>query len=94
MVALIAQNAMVDSRQTRHPRMPKFIMVLVDGKCRPGGDVSAAPLPTDGDLCEEGTFYTDHPEGQAKAETELMELQDYIDANYRTKAPADLPFTE
>ena len=74
--------------------MPKFIIVLVDGKCRPGGDVSAAPLPTDGDLCEEGTFYTDHPEGDAQATSELMQLEDFIDANYRTKAPADLPFTQ
>ncbi|HEX9105056.1 MAG TPA: hypothetical protein VF997_22750, partial [Polyangia bacterium] len=93
-VSLIAQNAMVDSRQTDQTRMPKFIIVLVDGKCRPGGDVSTAPLPTTGDLCEEGTFYTDHPEGDTKAETELMELEDYIDANYRTRPPADVPFTE
>ena len=92
-IALIAQNAMVDSRQSDTTRMPKFIIVLVDGKCRPGGDVSAAPLPTDGDLCEEGTFYTDHPEGDAQASSELMQFQDFIDANYRTKAPADLPFT-
>jgi len=93
-VSLIAQNAMVDSRQSDQTRMPKFIIVLVDGKCRPGGDVSQAPLPTTGDVCEEGTFYTDHPEGDAKAETELMELEDYIDANYRTKAPADVEVTE
>jgi len=85
---------MVDSRQSDQTRMPKFIIVLVDGKCRPGGDVSQAPLPTTGDVCEEGTFYTDHPEGDAKAETELMELEDYIDANYRTKAPADVEVTE
>lgn len=93
-VSLIAQNAMVDTRQTDQTRMPKFILVLVDGKCRPGGDVSAAPLPTDGDVCEEGTFYTEHPEGDVQAETELKELQDYIDANYRTKAPADVEVTE
>ncbi|HEY1585644.1 MAG TPA: hypothetical protein VGH63_08145, partial [Polyangia bacterium] len=93
-IAAIAQNAMVDNRQTDKTRMPKFIIVLVDGKCRPGGDVSQAPLPAGGDQCEEGTFYTEHPEGDAQEETELMELEDYIDANYRTKPPADLPFTE
>jgi len=93
-VSLIAQNAMVDNRQPDDRRMPKFIIVLVDGKCRPGGDVQTGPLPTDGDLCEEGTFYTEHPEGDAKAESELIELEDYIDANYRTKMPADVQVTE
>ncbi|MDB4964520.1 MAG: hypothetical protein JWN44_209 [Myxococcales bacterium] len=90
-LSVIAQNAMVDDRQPDDKRMQKFILVLVDAKCRPGGDVKQAPLPTNGDLCEEGTFYTDHPEGTAKGESELMELQDYIDQNYRTKAPADFP---
>ncbi len=93
-IALIAQNAMVDDRQSDSTRMPKFIIVLVDGKCRPGGDVSQAPLPAGGDLCEEGTFYAEHPEGDAQEETELMDLEDYIDANYRTKMPADVPVTE
>lgn len=93
-LSVIAKNAMIDSSQTDGTRMQKFIMVLVDARCRPGGDVNGAPLPVAGDLCEEGTFYTDHPEGTAKAETELMELQDYIDANYRTKQPADIQITQ
>ncbi len=93
-ISVIAQNAMVDTRQSDTTRMPKFIIVLVDGACRPGGDVSQAPLPTSGDLCEEGTFYTEHPEGDVQAESELIELQDYIDTTYRTKAAADLPFVE
>ena len=45
-VSLIAQNAMVDSRQPDATRLAKFILVLVDGKCRPGGDVAQTPLPT------------------------------------------------
>lgn len=94
MLSLIAQNAMVDSRLTDQTRMAKFIMVLVDARCRPGGDVLSAPLPTDGDLCETGTFYTDHPEGTAKAEAELMELQDFIDTMYRTRPPADVAVTQ
>jgi hypothetical protein len=93
-VSLIAQNAMVDTRESDATRMPKFIIVLVDGKCRPGGDVAQAPLPDGGDVCETGTFYTDHPEGDAKASSELIELEDYIDANYRTRAPADVPFVQ
>ena len=39
---------MVDTRQSDTTRLAKFILVLVDGKCRPGGDISQAPLPTDG----------------------------------------------
>ncbi len=93
-VSIIATNAMADSRQSDATRMPKFILVLVDAKCRPGGDVSVGPLPTTGDLCEEGTFYAEHPEGTAKAESELIALQDFIDANYRTRPAADVAVTE
>lgn len=93
-LSVIAKNAMLDPNQTDATRMAKFIMVLVDARCRPGGDVNTAPLPTNGDLCEEGTFYTDHPDGTAKAETELIELQNYIDSAYRTKQPADIPITQ
>ena len=93
-LSLIAQNAMIDSRQSDSTRMQKFIIVLVDARCRPGGDLANGPLPASGDLCEEGTFYTDHAEGTARAETELMELQDYIDASYRTKTPADIAITQ
>jgi hypothetical protein len=89
-IAFIAQNAMINPDVPESQRMQKFIFVLVDGKCRPGGDVGSGPLPTDGDLCEEGTFYSDHPEGTAKGETILMELQTYIEANYRTRPPADI----
>jgi len=47
-------------------------------------------VPLTGDLCEEGTFYTDHPEGQYQGEQMLMELQAKIEKDYRTKAPADI----
>jgi hypothetical protein len=93
-LSVIAKNAMIDPQQSDATRMQKFIMVLVDAKCRPGGDVNNAPLPITGDLCEEGTFYTDHPQGTAQAESELIELQAYIDANYRTKTPADIQITQ
>ena len=94
-VSLIAQNAMVDTRQSDtdahaevHPRarrrqVPSRAATSRRRRCPPTA------------ICARtGTFYTDHPEGDVKAMTELMELQDYIDANYRTKAPADLPLTE
>ncbi len=93
-VAIVAQNAMVDTRVDDQHRMPKFIIVLVDGKCRPGGDISNAPLPTDGDLCEEGTFYTDHADGPAKMEQGWLELESHIEANYRTLPEGDVMVTD
>jgi hypothetical protein len=90
-VSAVVRNAMLDESRPEKERMQKFFLVFVDGKCRPGGEiVDSGPLPADGDLCEEGTFYTEHPEGTAKSETILEELQNYIDQNYRTAQPADL----
>ena len=79
-ISAVVQNAMVDERTPEKDRMQKFILVFVDGKCRPGGEIAdTGPLPTDGDLCEEGTFYTDHPEGTAKGQMILTELEALID---------------
>ena len=53
----------------------------------PGGEVPQAPLPTDGDLCEEGTFYTDHPAGAYKGESLIDELDAYLRKTYRLREP-------
>jgi hypothetical protein len=90
-VSAVVRNAMLDDSRPESERMQKFFLVFVDGKCRPGGEiVNSGPLPTDGDLCEEGTFYTEHPDGTAQSETILEELQAHIDQSYRTAQPADL----
>ncbi len=89
-IAVIAQNAMIDDRVEEVKRLPKFIVVVWDAKCRPGGDVTTTPLDPTGDLCEEGAFSTDHPEGIYKGEQELVELQAEIEKKYRARAPADL----
>ena len=68
-------------------RLPKAVLVFVDAKCRPGGNVPDGPLPTDGDLCEEGTFYTSHPTGTYKGESLLEELDAYLRATYRLREP-------
>ena len=65
-------------------------IVAIDAVCRPGGDVSSGPLATTGDLCEEGGFYTDHPEGSYLGETMLSELEAEITSKYRARPPADL----
>jgi hypothetical protein len=71
---------------TEEQKFQKFIIVYVDGRCRP--NVDGVPVPAGGDLCEGGTFYMDAPAGgYARMETNLLELMDYIDSMYRTRAP-------
>jgi hypothetical protein len=68
-------------------RFQKYIIVYVDGRCRPNKD--GTPVDQTGDLCERGTFYMDAPlGGLARMETNLLELMDHVDATYRTKAPS------
>jgi hypothetical protein len=64
-------------------RIQKFIIVYVDGRCRPEHD--GVPITGDGDACERGTFYTDSPSGKARMEQNLLDLMAFIDATYRTK---------
>ncbi len=68
-------------------RFQKFIIVYVDGRCRPQRD--GVPVDPTGDLCERGTFYVDAPAGgTARMEQNLLDLMDHVDATYRTKASA------
>jgi hypothetical protein len=72
-------------------RFQKFIIVYVDGRCRPQMD--GVPVDPTGDRCEGGTFYMDAPlGGLARAETNLFDLMDHIDATYRTKMPSTATF--
>lgn len=87
LVALSAvfESYMIASDLPVDRRFQKFIIVYVDGRCRP--NVDGVPVPTDGDRCEGGTFYMDAPAGGlARMETNLLELMDHIDATFRTKA--------
>jgi S-formylglutathione hydrolase FrmB len=91
LVALSAvfESYMVASDLPAERRFQKFIIVYVDGRCRPNGE--GVPVPAGGDGCEGGTFYMDAPGGgPAQMEQNLLELMDYIDATFRTKAPADV----
>jgi len=71
-------------------RLAKAVLVFVDAKCRPGGNAAAGPLPAEGDLCEEGAFYTEHPAGTYKGETLLRELDAHLRRNYRLREPAEI----
>jgi hypothetical protein len=65
------------------------VLVFLDGVCRPGGSVPKGPLDVQGDLCEEGGFYTDHPTGQYKGQQLLDELDAHLRKTVRLKAPSD-----
>ena len=85
----IFANYMVSENVAEAQRFQKFLIVYVDGRCRPGGEL---PLSLTGDRCEQGTFYVDAPDQQSSAqmETLLLELIDEIDKKYRTRAPEEL----
>ncbi|MDB4954536.1 MAG: hypothetical protein JWO36_2105 [Myxococcales bacterium] len=74
-------------------RIQKFIIVYVDGRCRP--NQSGVPVPTTGDGCESGTFYLDAPlGGTARMETNLLDLMAHIDATYRTRSASAASVTD
>lgn len=91
-----AQSLMVNDNVPADHRMQKMIFVLVDAVCRPGGDVKDGSLQTlmskdmAGDMCEEGGFYTQHPDGTYAGDDLLAELQAIVEQNYRVKPAADL----
>jgi len=86
-LSAIFSNFMVSPQIPKEKRFPKFLIVYVDGRCRPGGNL---PL-TGGDMCERGTFYTDAAGNTtAKMESDLFQLMNFIDANYRTKGEETL----
>jgi len=88
-LSAVFENYMTNPDWTPEERFQKFIIVYVDGRCRP--KVSGVPVDPSGDQCEQGTFYMDAPLGTpAQMETNMLELMDYIDANYRTKAAEDV----
>ena len=91
MIALsnVFANYMVGPKVKDKDRFAKFIIVYVDGRCRPGGTI---PLSSTGDRCERGTFYLDSPRTgtTAKMETLLLELADHLDKTYRTKKPEEV----
>ncbi len=68
-------------------RLPKVIMVYVDGRCRVGKNGEAE--------CIRGTFFTDSVRKNGpKMEQWMVELIKYIDDHYRTMGPSDIPWTE
>lgn len=81
------RNWMNSPADSAASRMPKAIIVYVDGRCRVG--------PSGESECVRGTFFAEsvRPTG-AKIETWWKELMAYVDVKYRTMPPADIDWTE
>lgn len=68
-------------------RLPKAILVYVDGRCRVDDEGKAE--------CIRGTFFTDSVrETGVLNESWWMELVDHVDANYRTMGESEITISE
>ena len=86
---LFLQNWMNSSADSSVTRLPKAILVFVDGRCRPG-------TGTDGESeCVRGTFFTDSVRANGpKMEAWWLELMDEIDSRYRTMPESTVEWVE
>ncbi|MDB4941745.1 MAG: uncharacterized protein JWP97_1279 [Labilithrix sp.] len=68
-------------------RLPKMLVVYVDGRCRVGKDGKPE--------CVRGTFFMNsaRPEGP-QLDDWFEEVMEYVDRNYRTMKPADVDVTD
>lgn len=77
-------NAPSDGMESR---LPKAILVYVDGRCRVGPDGKAE--------CIRGTFFGESPmESGAKTESWWLELMGHIEKNYRTMGETESMWVE
>lgn len=100
-LAIFTNNFMNDGLRSYATRLPKFIVVYVDGRCRDRADPqnpSSPGLPE----CVRGTFYlnsnrpSDAPNdpGGVQLDSWFDEVIDYVDQNYRTMPPSDVDVVE
>ena len=86
-VAIITNNFMNAAERSYATRMPKFIVVYVDGRCR----IAANGKPE----CIRGTFWEESPRPDGpKMDSWFMEVVDYIDKNYRTMPASQVDVTD
>jgi hypothetical protein len=81
-LGILTLTAMNDSSVSYVDRLPKFIAVYVDGRCRSGAA---------GADCVAGTFFLDalRP-GGARVETWMEELMAWVDASFRTMPETEI----
>jgi hypothetical protein len=81
------KNWMNSPTESGASRLPKAILVYVDGRCRIGANGKAE--------CIRGTFFTDSARAEgAQNEQWWLELMDYIDQNYRTMGESEIDWIE
>lgn len=84
---LFLRNWMNSPTESNVSRLPKAIVVYVDGRCRVGASGKAE--------CIRGTFFADSArEDGAQNERWWLELMDYIDQNYRTMGESEIDWIE
>lgn len=82
-VAVFTNNFMNVAERSYATRLPKFIIVYVDGRCR----IGASGKPE----CIRGTFYMNSArENGAQQDDWFEEVTEYIDKNYRTMPPSEV----
>ena len=86
-VALISNNFMNDANRSSTNRLPKFIVVYVDGRCRIGANGKPE--------CIRGTFYLNSTRKDGpQLDDWFDEVLQYVDKNYRTLPPSDVEVVE
>ena len=84
---VFVSNWMNNSNDSQSTRLPKALLVYVDGRCRTGADGKAE--------CLQGSFFTDSArDGGFEEESWWLELMQYMDANYRTMGESETDWTE
>lgn len=99
-LALLTNNFMNDGLRSYATRLPKFIVVYVDGRCRDRAD-PASPTSPGFPECVQGTFYLNSnrpadgatPQG-VQLDSWFDEVLDYVDQNYRTMPASDVDVTD
>ena len=85
-VAIFTNNFMNVAQRSYATRMPKFIIVYVDGRCR---------APNGKPECLQGTFYMNstRPDGP-QIDTWFEEVMDFVDRRYRTMGPSEVDVSD
>jgi len=83
-LAIITNNFMNDGQRSSANRLPKFIVVYVDGRCR-SNETTGQPE------CIQGSFYVDSARpGGPQFDQWFEEVIDLVDQNFRTMRPSEV----